>query len=237
MAKISDAIDPHSLSTTVLRCYWALDHLETVDKNRFSLTEIRHCLIEEVGISVTLEAVRKALSRAGRGVNRNNSGYRLMEAARKELVAAQSDETIFIESGQPFSAKRVQLGKIFKGMKGTIRICDPYVDPSTLDLIFSLLERKQSVRILTQKIIDKPVGTMKRVLADLIKEGFSVEIREYSASGIHDRYILDDSSMWLSGNSLNHLGDKESFIVKIGEDIRQSTCSLFDSRWKTSTVF
>lgn len=237
MVKGSDSIDPHTLQTTILQIYWVLDHLESPAQERFTLAEITHYLINDIGISMTSDAVRKALIRAKNGINKNKAGYRLMEKGRKELMATHVDETVFIESGQPFSAKRTQLAKIFKAMKGTVKICDPYLDAATLDVVFTLVDKKVPIKILTQKINDKPAGTVKRILADLAKEGFLIEVRQYGASDIHDRYVLDDSTMWLSGNSLNGLGSKESFIVKLGSDMAQSTRALFDSRWKTASLF
>lgn len=237
MSKHSDLIDPHTLPTTKLLCLWVLDHLETDTKNRFGLTEITTCLVDDVGISVTANAVWKALKRAGTTVNKSASGYRLMENGRKELASAHSNETIFIEGGKPFNAKHVELSKVFKGMKGTIKICDPYLDADTLRVIYGLVDKKSPIHIITQTIADKPVGTIKGILGDLAKEGFAIEIKQYTASGIHDRYIIDDSSMWFSGNSLNHLGNKESFIVKMGDDVAQSTRAMFDNRWKASSPF
>ena len=46
--------------------------------------------------------------------------------------------------------------------------------------------------------------------------------------------IINSQTFWLSGNSLNHLGNKESFIVRLGEDLRQSMLAIFNSRWKVS---
>lgn len=234
MLKISDSINPHSLPSTALQCLWALDQLESKDKNRFSYIEVKNFLVERTKISIKRSTVQKALERAGTFVDKNKKGFLLMEKGRKELSSADVDEAFFIEAGKPFSAKRFQLRKIFSRLKGVLKVCDPYVDSDTLYTMFRIIKKDTPVRILTQKIYDKPVGSIKRMLADLKKEGFNIEIRVYNSSDLHDRYILDETSMWLSGNSLNHLGDKESFIVRLGKDLYQSTCALFDSRWKTS---
>jgi len=38
------------------------------------------------------------------------------------------------------------------------------------------------------------------------RKGFNIEVRVYKQSTLHDRYIMDDKSFWLSGNSLNYSG-------------------------------
>ena len=79
------------------------------------------------------------------------------------------------------------------------------------------------------------MGIFSRHLAELRKENYQIEVGVYSSSDLHDRYIMDEKSFWLSGNSLNHLGDKESFIVCLGEDVRQSMMTTFNNRWKVTT--
>jgi hypothetical protein len=76
-----------------------------------------------------------------------------------------------------------------------------------------------------------------RALQDLAKEGFSVEVRVYGSSTLHDRYIMDGTHFWLSGNSLNGLGSKESFIVSLGGDIHQAMSQTFEHRWKTAAIY
>lgn len=53
---------------------------------------------------------------------------------------------------------------------------------------------------------------------------------DYPSSHLHDRYIMDDSHFWFSDNSLNFLGNKESFIVSLGEDIRSSMSEVSNRR-------
>lgn len=237
MSKASNSIDLYSLPSTKLRCFWALDQLERKDKNRFSYTDIAYFLVEQMHIAVTPGSVQKSLERAKGFVDKNKSGFLLMERGRRELLSADSDDTFFIEAGKPFSAKRIQLVKVFSELKGIIKICDPYLDSDTLLTIFRIVSKSTPIKILTKKISDKPAGSIKQTLVELRKEGFDVEVMIYASSELHDRYILDDSCMWLSGNSLNHLGDKESFIVRLGKDVGQSTRALFDNRWRVSKPF
>ena len=133
-----------------------------------------------------------------------------------------------------FTAKNIDLKVIFSSLGDEILIADPYVDVQTIDSVFKNIEPKQKVKILTQNLIDKPQGVFSRHLAELRKEGYQIEVGVYSNSDMHDRYIMDDKTFWLSGNSLNHLGSKESFIVRLGTDVLQSMTSMFNNRWKVS---
>lgn len=233
--KVSDNLNVHELDTIQIKALWVIDHLTTSKKDRFTASEITSFLIEE-GVNTSRQAVRLALIRNTKLCNKNKKGFKLMKLGKDKLQEQINvDKVIFIESGKPFSAKNLTLKDILTRGKGVVRICDPYVDISTLDTIFKNIDIKTTVAVLTSNVIDEPTGIFQRHLADLKQEGYSVEVRQYSNSELHDRYIMDDRSFWLSGNSLNHLGQKESFIVRLGEDIRQNMLEAFNRRWKIST--
>jgi len=234
--KISDSIDPHIITSTKLKAFWALDQLENETVDRFAIGSLVSYLIENHKIKTSRQAIEYALKSDQSATHKNNKGFKLMESGRKQLqfIKQKEDTVVMIESGKPFSAKNVDLKKIFSSLKNTIYISDPYLDIHTLDTIFKNIDQKKRVKILTKNVIDKPAGTLGRHLDELRKEGYKIEIGVYSSSDLHDRYIMDDKSFWLSGNSLNHLGDKESFIVRLGEDIRQSMITTFNNRWKAS---
>lgn len=233
--KISDTLDPHTPSPIKLKAFWALDKMESGSDDRFTAANVALFLVEKQGINISRQAVQSALKGDRTATHRNKNGYKLMENGRRQLKeSTQKQEVIMIEAGKPFSAKNLALKDIFASLKGEILICDPYIDTHTLDIIFKNSDKKKSVKILTKNIIDKPVGTFARHLADLKTEGYKIEIGVYSSSDLHDRYIMDSQTFWLSGNSLNHLGNKESFIVRLGEDIRQSMLATFNNRWKVA---
>ena len=52
---------------------------------------------------------------------------------------------------------------------------------------------RNPIKILTTNIKDMPKGTISQALKDLKTEGFNIELRIYTASILHDRYIIDDS--------------------------------------------
>jgi hypothetical protein len=235
--KISDSISPHVLDAVKLKAYWALDQLESVGDDRFTAGTLSSFLVEKHGVKTSRQAIGYALKSDRAATHKNAKGYKLMESGRKQLREVYSkEEVIVIEAGKPFSAKNVELKKILSSFAGEIRISDPYLDVATLDVIFKGVDVGTPVKILSQNLIDKPSGSFTRHLGDLRKEGYQVEIGIYSSSDLHDRYLMDAGSFWLSGNSLNHLGEKESFLVRLGEDIRQSMTATFNNRWKAAKV-
>lgn len=233
MTKISDSIDIHKLGDFQLKALWVLDKLYE-SKDRLSAVEITNYLVEKSGTSTSRQAITYALKKDKGIVHKNKNGYKLMEAGRKKLSTVNTNSVIVIESGKPFSTKNVIVKEIFNNLKSPVFISDPYLDINTLDLLFKNFDKKKQIKILTHTIVDKPTGIFSRHLGELRQEGFQIEVGAYSNSDLHDRYIMDDNSFWLSGNSLNHIGSKESFIVRLGEDIRQSMLTTFNSRWKVA---
>lgn len=232
--KISASIDVHTLANLQAKAIWVLDSMTNDNKDRFSAIVISDYLIEKCGFNTSRQAITASLNGDKKICNKNRDGYKLMEYGRKKLLEQINDNVVFIESGKPFSAKNVTLKKVFSGFSGAVRICDPFVDIHTLDIIFKNIDRKSTVNILTANVIDKPSGIFSRHLKEMRQEGFNIEVRVYKQSTLHDRYIMDDKLFWLSGNSLNYLGKKESFLVLLGCDIYQSMNSVFNGRWKVS---
>jgi len=231
--KVSAEIDVYSLSTLQLKVCWVIDNLSDESKDRFTSSEIANFLVETKGINTSRQAVNASLTRHKKLFHRGKNGFKLMKSGTEELEKHSVRRKVFmIESGKPFTAKNVDLSKIFKQLKSTINICDPYADLSTLDVILNSIEKDTTVFLLTSKIVEKVQGSFKRQISDLQNEGCKLEVRVYTSSDLHDRYIMDDSNFWLSGNSLNFLGNKESFIVSLGEDIRSSMSEVFNRRWK-----
>jgi hypothetical protein len=233
--KISDEIDVHTLPALELKAYWVIDKLSNSNKDRFSSSEIANYLIEEIGFRTSRQAIRYALDKNRKTCHKNASGYKLMEEGRTELKKHSGQQgVIFVDANKPFTAKNYTLKKILGDTYNQISLCDPYVDQNTLDVIFNNFKKQIPIKILTVQIIEKSQGMFKRELHDLRKESFNVEVRVYNNSMLHDRYIMSDQHFWLSGNSLNFLGKKESFLVLLGEDIRQSMLATFNSRWNVA---
>lgn len=231
--KISDVINPHTLRPLKKQVYWAMDQLESKDRDRFSIQEISSYLIKKPRINTSPPAVKYALNSAKNATHKSGNLYKLMQNGRDILESeAKERGVLLIEPGKPFSGKIRLVEEVFSKLNGDIKICDPYCGNGLLDLIFKGFNKKTSIKIITQQIIDKPTGIFSRNLKDLRNEGFDIRIKVYGQSQLHDRYVIDDNNFWFSGNSFNDLGNKESFIVLLGSDVRQSVLATFNSRWK-----
>jgi hypothetical protein len=236
MSRKSDSLNIYDLKDLQLEAIWILDHFSD-SKDRLSSLEIANYLTENYKISTSRQAVRYALEKETGVVHKNKDGYKLMEVGLKKLItpsSKNSNNLFLIEPGKPFSAKNIVLKNIFDNLKSPILISDPYLDIDTLNVLFKNIDQKKQVKFLTHNLIDKPSGILSRHLKEIRQEGFQIEVGIYSNSELHDRYIMDNNLFWLSGNSLNHLGDKESFLVSLGEDVRQSMLATFNNRWKIS---
>jgi len=233
--KISNQINVHALPALELKAYWALDKLSTSTNDRFTAPEVANYLIETAGVPTSQQAIRYALNKNTKACHKNKHGYKLMHDGKTMLQKHYDlEKVVFIDGNKPFTAKNHTLKDIFKGNYKEIALCDPYIDLNTLDILFNIFSKGTYIRVLTANIIDKPTGSFKRQLQELNNEGLVVEVKKYTSSGLHDRYIISEKSLWFSGNSINHLGKKESFLILLGSDIRQSVLSTFNSRWTTA---
>ena len=153
--------------------------------------------------------------------------------AIKAQIAIATEATWLIESGKTFSAKKLFREVVLSNVGTYLKICDPYCGVRILDL---LTEIRNSCRVflLTQRI-DKE-NEFKRELADFKKEfsNIDIEIRIFTANKLHDRYIITDNMCWSIGASLKDLGNKDTMITKLGEEIRQAIEETFEARWKLS---
>jgi len=233
--KLSAGIDPYTLKSTKAKALWALADLEDLDRDRVTSYRLAKHLVEKCGINISRQAVDSTLKNARNAVHKNKKGYKLMEEGKDELRAlTQAGGVTIIEAGKPYTSKRHVLKSILSKMSGFLYVTDPYLDIDTLDAVFGGTEKGLSVRVITSKVAEKTQGEVARYLKDLWLEGYSVEIRKYKSSELHDRYLIDKNAIWISGNSLNHLGSKESFIIKLGDDIRQTMLEVFNRRWRSA---
>lgn len=225
-------IDIHGLPSLRLQAYCVINDLTTTTKDRFSSSEVANYLIEKVGVRTSRQAIEYVLKSDGSACHKNKQGYKLMQKGKDELSG--SSGLTLIDANKPYVAKNFTLKDIIGSDYKELSICDAYLDLNTLDVVYKNFLKDIPTKILTANIINKPEGVFKRQLSDLNKEGFRVEVRVYDKSVLHDRYLIDDNHIWLCGNSLNYIGNKESFIVSLGEDMRQSMLATFNSRWKVS---
>ena len=230
-------VDPHKLPSLKHQVFLAMLRLTSAEKNRFSAPVIASYLIDEIEINTSPQAVRYILNSNKNCVHKDKNGYKLLQPGKALLFECVEPEGVrIIDANNPFSAKRQILSGIFKDETGVIDICDPHVNVQTLDVIYEVFRKCSKVRVLTCNVYEKPSGAFKRQLQELNAEGMLVEVKKYLSSPLHDRYIISDRQIWHSGTSINSIGKKESFLILLGEDVRQCMLAQFNNRWKSATV-
>ncbi len=229
-----ETIDVHSLPDVMSISLWVMEYLSIDFAQSFGASEIANYIVKKLGVSTSRQAVHLALTKAvsRKFCHKTKIGFSIMKLGQEELLhQMQKEKVVLIEPGKPFAAG-MKIESIFSTMNGSIKISDPYVDIKTLDVIYRSANIGIPIRILTVQIKDEVA--LKREVQKLHNEGIDLEVRKTTGGTLHDRYFIDDKNFWLSGNSLNNLGKKESFIVMLGSDIRNILNQTFDSRWQSA---
>lgn len=230
-----ESFDVHFLPDVLSISLWVIEYLGDEKTDRFGSTEIAKYVVDNLRISTSKQAVQAALTKATKEkfCHKERNGFKLMKSGQEELLKQmRKGRATLLEPGKPFSAG-VEIGNIFSQMVGVIHFSDPYVDEKTLDVIYKhFSDAKPSIRILTSQITNE--ARFKHDLEKIKVEGINIEVRKINKGVLHDRYFIDDKHFWLSGNSLNNLGKKESFIVMLSDGIRQSMLQTFNSRWQSA---
>ncbi|MCY3577528.1 MAG: hypothetical protein OXH53_09470 [bacterium] len=177
-----------------------------------------------------LDSNRKlALGRRAKG----RRHYRILDEGQRRIVSARNTAVLFIQPEHALTGIR-EVQELLATRTGTIRICDPYLAPRSLDFLASL-KSAAGIRVLTHQIQQE--AALKRDLKPLrLQLSAPVEIRRLAARLLHDRYLIDDSEMIILGTSLNGLGLKQSIVVKVGADLRSTVLSEFDELWSQASA-
>jgi hypothetical protein len=228
-----------SLRLPRLRCYAAMKIAEEdLQVDWLSAEEISACL-EAAGVCVRPRSVANALSKALGYVSSRKNGagrvcFKLMTEGKKALGAEVKEgvSVLRFDGTAPWS-DRTRLGDLLARLSGTIRICDPYLGPGTLNTV-GKLPVDCPVLFLTVNVESKP--SFARELKDFRSERPCVEFRRVPhTENLHDRYVLTDQELLLVGHGIKDLGGKESFVVvldkQLAGDVVAQTQSAFERRW------
>lgn len=158
--------------------------------------------------------------------------YQLMLAG-VSLLEAKGSAVTFVDPTNALSQIRGLEG-VLSELTGSVRVCDPYVDGKTLDFLAECMSA-EGIQLLTHQVNRRE--KFRRDL-DAFRRQYSlaIEVRVADAGVLHDRYIIDGSSMLLIGTSLNSFARKQSFVVRVGEDVRRLVEKEFRSLWAKATV-
>jgi hypothetical protein len=233
-AKIDDLPDPHELDDR-LRAFWVLRVGQIVGMDVMTPAEISTVLRDVYSIDLPRQRAEGILSResgtvAKRKKNRKKA-YQLMGTGSKQLGKIGTAVT-FIEPTQAFSKLR-EVHAILGSVTGELRVCDPYVEMRTLDML-AQCEKADSIQLLTVNV-KQPAGFKQAMKAFATEHGIQLEVRTVPHGVLHDRFLIHDDGMLMFGTSFNGLGLKQSFVVSLGEDIRASVLATFAADWQRAT--
>jgi hypothetical protein len=233
-ANVDDLPDPHELDDR-LRAFWVLRVGHELGIDVLTPTEIATVLRDVYSINLPRQRVEAILSRESGTVAKRKKnkkrGYQLMGIGSKELDKIGS-AVVFIEPSQAFTKLR-EVHSILGSVTGELRVCDPYVEVRTLDMLAEC-QKADSIQLLTINV-NKPTGFKQAAKAFANEHKVPLEVRQAQPGVLHDRYLIHDDGMLLFGTSLNGLGLKQSFVVALGEDIRTSVLVAFEIDWQRAT--
>jgi hypothetical protein len=199
-------------------------------------SQMSSLLLKDYGISLHWRTIESVLTENPQIVARRKRDRKwqfTITAAGEGQVSSGNNPILFVNPTQAVNAV-LSLHQFFGDLKGSVRICDPYLDVVTVQHL-EAFTGATAIRLLTYKISDTP--TLRLALTALNSKGRQVEVRKPTSDILHDRYVIDDSSMLILGTSLNSFGKKQCFVIKAGQDVKTALLDNFNAIWKTATVW
>jgi hypothetical protein len=165
-------------------------------------------------------------------------GYKFVAPRITTLAPADAPLVMFVEAGKPRTA-HLHLEKIVESLSGEIRICDPYYGIKSLYRLDSLKHCKP-IKFLTQRPDANETQTLSAALQIWKQEHGDVEFRRETGRELHDRFLLSADELILLGHGLKDIGNKDSFIVRIGRelagDLIDTVRDSFDMKWAQAAI-
>jgi hypothetical protein len=188
-----------------------------------------HAVLYPMAISVGTDPWRNVLADARYMLDTLQLIEHRLANGQSGLKHSPGDE-IVIEPGSPHSAY-VKLREIVRTARTILRIVDPYVGSDLYSLLSNATPGVE-VQILTWKSKAPP---------DFIAEGakfsseygIQIEIR-WGTGDFHDRFLLADDNLYMSGGSFKDLGKKLSYVTEV-ESTRDILGAELDKRWSSGT--
>ena len=161
--------------------------------------------------------------------------YTSSERRRAERLARQQDLQWFDTRDAALRFIRERIGRA----SDTVLIVDPYADGKDLfDFGHFVTRRNVGMRVLTSRLPFENDAIMRA--------GFAEALRSFAERGVptpeirllrggkrpavHDRFLVIDADVWLTGNSLNAIGERASVMLKLPDpgSIRVRLENLFE---------
>lgn len=237
-ADLANLPDVKSLTDYRTRILWTLwVGQELAGASYMTAHEVSVVLRDVYRISISRQRVEAVLAKErGTVAKRRKAGRRAYQIMREgiDLVGASSPKVVFIDPENALSNIR-EAESLLGELEGLICVCDPYVDSRTLDLLAECT-KASNFRLLTVQV-NKTNPFRRDLKAFVSQRGNVIEVRLAPKGVLHDRYVIDNKGMLIFGTSLNGFGFKQSFVVVVGPDVRDTTLAAFDRTWSAATQF
>lgn len=195
-----------------------------------SAVELSTQLRDTCGINLhwrTIDALlAKDRSLASRRKRLGRWEYKVLEGGRAQVVT--DDQAVIFVDPESALQSTLKLHDLLATLSGTVSVCDPYLDQLTIEHLEACGVGKP-IRVLSQKVND--TGPLRRIVDAARVAGHLIEVRVVATKVLHDRYVIDDKSLLILGASLNGFGKKQSFVIKLGADIRKTVLVAFNEQW------
>jgi hypothetical protein len=233
-----DLPDIHPLGSARLHVLWVLLAGKTHGGvERLSPAQIADVLVDCYGISITRQRVRVILTKERetvcRRMIRGREYFSIMKAG-VDLFQPSTFDPVFIDPSRALTEIRKVEG-VLGDLKGDLRVCDPYVESKTLDLL-AMCGRANAIRLLTVNVHKE--GRFERDLrAFNLEHGNRLVVRRHPPGVLHDRYVVHEAGALLFGGSLNGLGMKQTFVWPAGPDLSRTAAIYFEQNWKNAQPY
>lgn len=248
-ARLLRVLPPLELcDTPLLQSLWAL---KAAKLSKGYAEFINASVISEVlllaDVSLSPLRILRAMARSGDSVARRGEGhdteFRIVAQGERALEKGGGSHgplALRISGAAPWSDRRFVVKEAIKKAFGEVRILDKYFGMESLDFLQGF-QKNRRIRFLTSHPT-KNLGHLQREVARFKKEFPNSEFKAFpSPQELHDRYVLFDDETWFVGHGIKNLGEKESFVVILGDnfgkDIRSVLTASFDNRWAASLDF
>jgi len=190
--------------------------------------------LSQYGIGIHWKRIQSILEESKTLVQRKKSEkkwyYKVLKAGKDKI--SNSTSVLLIEPNKAVQGVST-IQNLLKNLKGTIKICDPYVDETIFQFLDACMPSAK-VRILSKN--SKNLSQIKLLISAHKTQGREIEFMYAATNVLHDRYIIDSKSMLILGTSFNGLGKKQCFVVAVGDDLRKMTENYFDELWAKATA-
>ena len=189
-AVVASELDPNSFEEPALEILAVLFNQKLRKRDAWlTASSISTILRDQYGSGLHWRKIYNALFEMGSAVVRRKKSrqweFAILRQGEERLGAAQAS-ILFIDPTQAFKATP-SLHEFFSKLKGTIRVCDAYLDNVTLEHLHAV-DKSAIVRVLTKNVKDS--GQLRRLIAAWKTRGGRWRFGSLPAH----RFMIDTSS-------------------------------------------